>query len=31
MVQYITQALRHGKGWPRKTMRPTISAERAHP
>jgi len=31
MVQYITQAFAAGKGWPRRTMRPTISAERAHP
>src|SRR2546426_11598067 len=31
MVQYITQAFAACKGWPRKTMRPTISAERAHP
>src|SRR5205085_7350626 len=31
MVQYLTQGLRHGKGWPRKMMRPRISAERAHP
>src|SRR5881397_4335046 len=29
MVQYITRAFAACKGWPRKTMRPTISAERA--
>src|SRR4030095_4476836 len=31
LVQYITQAFATCKGWPRRTMRPTISAERAHP
>jgi hypothetical protein len=29
MVQYLTQALGHGKGWPRKMMCPTILAERS--
>src|SRR6185369_13809440 len=31
MVQYITQAFAACKGWPRRTMRPTISAERRSP
>src|SRR4029079_2809432 len=25
MVQYLTTRSRHGKGWPRQTMRPSIS------